>query len=126
MKLTIVYWNTAGRNGLASIALHDRREGDIIPIQEPCFNKQTKTVYCLAQARYQRVYSEGRAALYINKRHPPQNWEAEAGLDWCREILHGITIWSIYSPIPSSQPTWVSPLQRLAGDDCRTVRESVT
>ena len=82
MKLTIVYWNTAVRNGLASIALNDCREADLIAIQEPWFNKQTKTVYCPAQAKYYRVYSgEGRAALYIHKRHPPLTWDATAGLD---------------------------------------------
>ena len=118
MKLSILYWNTAARNGLASIALNNSREVDLIAIQEPWFNKQTKTVYCPAQAKYQRVYSgEGRAALYIHKRHPPQTWDATAGLDWCRVVLHGITFWSIYSPIPSTQPLWTSPLQKLAGED---------
>ena len=118
MKLSILYWNTAARNGLASIALNNSREVDLIAIQEPWFNKQTKTVYCPAQAKYQRVYSgEGRAALYIHKRHPPPTWDATAGLDWCRVVLHGITFWSIYSPIPSTQPLWTSPLQRLAGED---------
>ena len=118
MKLSILYWNTAARNGLASIALNNSREVDIIAIQEPWFNKQTKTVYCPAQVKYQRVYSgEGRAVLYIHKRHKPQTWDATAGLDWCRVVIHGITVWSIYSPIPSTQPIWTSPLQRLAGEN---------
>jgi hypothetical protein len=113
MKLTIVYWNTAARDGLAAIALHDRREPDIIAIQEPWVSKQTKTIYCPAQGKYQRLYGGGRAALYIHKRHPLDTWEAEASLDWCRIILCGITIWSIYSPIPNSQPQWESPLRYL-------------
>lgn len=118
MKLTIVYWNTDTRNGLASIALHDRREADVIAIQEPWFNQQTKTVYCPAQSKYRRIYSgEGRAVLYIHKRHPPLTWEADTGLDWCRIVLYGVTIWSIYSPIPSTQSPWTSPLQRLASED---------
>jgi hypothetical protein len=71
MKLTIVYWNTAVRDGLAVIALQDRREADGIAIQEPWVNKQTKTVYCPTHSKYHRVYGEGRAALYIHKRHPP-------------------------------------------------------
>jgi hypothetical protein len=116
MKLTIVYWNTAVRDGLAAIALHDYREADVIAIQEPWVNKQTKTIYCPARSKYYRVYGEGRAALYIHKRHPPHTWEAEASLDWCRVVLCGVTIWSIYSPIPSSQPTWNSPLQLLASE----------
>jgi hypothetical protein len=116
MKLTIVYWNTAVRDGLAAIALHDCREADVIAIQEPWVNKQTKTVYCPARAKYHRVYSDGRAALYIHKRHPPHTWEAEAYTDYCRVVLYGVTIWSIYSPIPTSQPLWNSPLQRLASE----------
>src|ERR1700691_1134619 len=113
MKLTIVYWNTAARDGLAAIALHDRREPDIIAVQEPWVSKQTKTTYCPAQGKYQRLYGGGRAAMYIHKRHPPYTWEAEANLDWCRVVLCGITIWSLYSPIPASQPIWESPLQYL-------------
>jgi hypothetical protein len=66
MKLTIVYWNTAVRDSLAAIALHDRREVDVIAIQEPWVNKQTKTIYCPTQSKYYRVYGEGRAALYIH------------------------------------------------------------
>ena len=118
MKLTIAYWNTAGRNGLASLALHNHQEVDIIAIQEPWLNKQTKTVYCPAQAKYRRIFGgSGRAALYIHKRHPPQTWGATAGQDWCKVTLQGVTIWSIYSPIPASQPNWDSPLQKLASED---------
>ena len=103
MKLTIVYWNTAVRDGLAAIALHDYREADVIAIQEPWVNKQTKTIYCPARAKYHRIYNDGRAALYIHKRHPPHTWEAEAYIDYCRVVLCGVTIWSIYSSIPTSQ-----------------------
>jgi hypothetical protein len=53
MKLTIVYWNTVVRDSLAVIALYDRREPDIITVQEPWVSKQTKTIYCLAQGKYQ-------------------------------------------------------------------------
>jgi hypothetical protein len=113
MKLTVVYWNTAARDGLAAIALHDRREPDIIAVQEPWVSKQTKTIYCPGQGKYQRIYGTGRAALYIHKRHPPNTWVAEANLDWCRVTLQGVTIWSVYSPIPTSQPAWESPLQQL-------------
>jgi hypothetical protein len=117
MKLTIVYWNTAARDGLAAIALQDRREADVIAVQEPYLNRQTKTIYCPSQAKYQRIYGGGRAAIYIHKRHPLYTWKAEANLDWCRVVLHGVTIWSIYSPIPASQPEWNSPLQWLAGEE---------
>jgi hypothetical protein len=119
MKLTVVYWNTAARDGLAAIALHDRREPDIIAVQEPWVSKQTKTIYCPGQGKYQRIYSTGRAALYIHKRHPPNTWVAEANLDWCRVVLHSVTIWSVYSPIPTSQPPWDSPLQRLSTETPR-------
>jgi hypothetical protein len=116
MRLTIAYWNTAGRNGLASIALNNSQEFDILAIQEPWYNKQIKTVYCPAQAKYRRIFSEGRAALYIHKRHPLNTWAADAGPDWCKVTLQGTTIWSIYSPIPTNQQ-WVSPLQKLAGEE---------
>jgi hypothetical protein len=116
MNLTIVYWNTAARDGLAAIALQDRHEPDVIAVQEPHFNRQTKTIYCPSRGRYQRVYGDGRAALYIHKRHPAHTWEAEANIDWCWVLLQGVTIWSIYSPIPASQTVWNSPLLRLAGE----------
>jgi endonuclease/exonuclease/phosphatase family protein len=116
MRLSIAYWNTAGRNGLASIVLNSDQEFDIIAIQEPWYNKQTMTVYCPAQAKYRRIFSEGRAALYIHKRHPPNTWTAAAGLDWCRATLKGVTIWSIYSPIPTNQQ-WTSPLQALTSKE---------
>jgi hypothetical protein len=48
-----------------------RREPDVIAVQEPWVSKQTKTIYCPGQGKYQRIYSTGRAALYIHKRHPP-------------------------------------------------------
>jgi retron-type reverse transcriptase len=117
MKLTIIYWNTAARDGLAAIALQDRREADVIAVQEPYLNRQTKTIYCPSQAKYRRIYGGGRAAIYIHKRHPLYNWKAEANLDWCWVVIHGVTIWSIYSPIPASQPVWNSPLQRLASEE---------
>jgi len=116
MRLSIAYWNTAARNGLASIALNNSQEFDIVAIQEPWYNNQTKTVYCPAQARYQRIFSEGRAALYIHKRHPLNTWVATAGPDWCKVTIHGVTIWSIYSPIPTNQQ-WTSPLQTLASEE---------
>jgi hypothetical protein len=35
MKLTIAYWNTAGSRENAALALEERREFDVIAIQEP-------------------------------------------------------------------------------------------
>jgi hypothetical protein len=35
MKLIVIYWNTAARDGLAVIALYKRQEPDVIAVQEP-------------------------------------------------------------------------------------------
>ena len=48
MKLIVVYWNTTGYNGLASIVLNNPIQFDIVVVQEPWFNKQMQTVYCPA------------------------------------------------------------------------------
>ena len=98
-----------------SLILQDDRQFDVIAVQEPWVNPQMKTVYCPVGSRYQRVYGAGRAALYVHKRHGPTDWQAEMGFDWCKVTLQGMTVWSIYSPIPKDQQ-WESPLQRLSGD----------
>jgi len=84
MELTIAYWNTAGRNGLASLILDSDQEYDIVAIQEPWYNKQTQSIYGPARGRYYRLYDSGRAALYIHKRHQQNTWTTEAGPDWCK------------------------------------------
>ena len=96
--------------------LNSNQEFNIITIQKPQYNKQTMTVYCPVQAKYQQIFSKGRAALYIHKRHPLNTWTAAARPNQCRATLKGVTIWLIYLPIPTNQQ-WTSPLQALTSKE---------
>ena len=55
------------------------------------------------------IYSSGKAALYVHKRHRPGSWSSRAGENWCsvtfREGL--FTVYSVYNPnlaTPQSTP----------------------
>ncbi len=96
--------------------LNSDQEFNIIAIQEPWYNKQTITVYCPIQAKYRRIFSKGRAALYIYKRHPLNTQTTAARPNQCRATLKGVIIQLIYSPIPTNQQ-WTSPLQALTSKE---------
>ena len=117
MQLTVLYWNTAGSKTNDALALVERREYDVIALQEPWYNRQQKTTYCPARGRYRRIFGNGRAALYVHKRHGIGTWTQRTGQDWCSatfgEGSESITIWSVYSPNPQERP-WQSPLTELA------------
>ena len=83
VELTIVYWNTAGKQELTALALEDCNEYDVVAIQEPWINRHLRTTYCPRSCRYQRVYGSGRAALSVHKRHGVAKWSQETGEDWC-------------------------------------------
>ena len=53
-------------------ALGDSKEFDVVALQEPYRNRTTMSVYC--NERYYRIFDEGRAALFVHKRHPVTLW----------------------------------------------------
>src|SRR6266516_3340443 len=115
MRLEILSWNVANADHNAEQALRDKREFDLIALQEMSINKSTKSVY--TNERYHRVYDSGRAALFIHKRHSVAAWTQRAGTDWCCATFgtgaESITIWSIYSEQYVKTP-WQSPIPELA------------
>ena len=52
MNLSIVYWNTVKNSEAAIIVLEDRREYDIIVLQEILRSLETGRAYCPALGRY--------------------------------------------------------------------------
>lgn len=113
----VLYWNQAKSRTAAQEAIESRQEYDILAIQEPWVNKQTKQPYHPQSSRYHLVWGTGCAAIYINKRTAPSDWTEEAGEDWAairlRQGAEWMTIYSAYSPC-NDEPNWTSPLQRVA------------
>lgn len=117
MKITILFWNAAASRSNVALALENRAEYDVIAIQEPWINRNTGGLYCPRRCRYQSVFTVGRAALYIHKRHDIAAWEQRAGVDWSM-ITFGdgpdaVSVWSIYSPNQGDPTQWDSPLTEL-------------
>ena len=120
MKISVVQWNTAGTKALAALALEASSEYDFLAIQEPWTNRDTGQVYCPSNSRYEAVYSCGRAALYIHKRHSQAILARRTGVDWSMASLQTIQgaleIWSIYSPKYEAR-NWLTPLRELAAQE---------
>jgi len=84
MVVAILLWNTEG-NKLALEVLLEEAKYDILSIQEPWINRQTKSTYCPRSAKYHLIHTPGgRAALYVNKRLAISEWDYEAKGDWYR------------------------------------------
>ena len=86
---------------------------DIIALQEPWINRQTRTTYCPSSCAYNVVYKCGRAAIYLHKRFDASTITNQAGEDWCY-ITFGsgasaFTVWSLYSPNQAGS-RWISPI----------------
>ena len=115
--ITLLYWNQAKKPATAREAVEGREEYDLLAVQEPWINKQTKQPYCPRSSRYHLVWGSGRAAIYVNKRIATSKWTSEAGEDWAAVHLQcgsqPLTIYSIYSPC-EGEPNWASPLELLA------------
>ena len=123
MNLSIVYWNTVKNSEATIIVLEDRREYNIIVLQEILRSLETGRAYCPALGRYRIVYTgKGRAAIYIHKHYTVARQSQEAGDDWCRVTFRlrpeALTVQSIYSLYESERREdglQQSPLQRLTG-----------
>ena len=65
--------------------------------------------------RYRMIYYEGRAVLYIHKRHPIAIWSQNRGADWCIVTFKELNVlmFTVYSP-NRDQDSWDSPLSHLA------------
>jgi hypothetical protein len=117
MNLSVIYWNTAKNPEAIPVVLGDRREFDVIAIQEPSRNKETGRLYCPARGKYYLIYGgTGRAALYVHKRHSISFWSQDTDEDRCSVTFgseqEAVRAWSIYSPCEETD--WRSPLNELA------------
>ena len=106
MVVSILLWNTEGIRQPLQVLLEEAKY-DILAIQEPWINKQTKSTYCPRSCKYHLIHApEGHTALYITKRLPVSQWDFEATDEWCWARLKGfepgLEVWSIYNP-PNSK-----------------------
>jgi exonuclease III len=107
MVVSILLWNVEGNRQSLQVLLEEAKY-DILAIQEPWINPQTKSTYCPRSCRYHLVHSpQGRAALYITKDLPLSQWDYEAADEWCWARLtdseSGLEVWSIYNPPDSKE-----------------------
>ena len=103
MKFSILSWNIE-RNKEALEVLLEEAKYDVLAIQEPWKNKQTGSTYCPRSSKYHLVHSpEGRAAIFVSRRHEVGLWDYEAAHNWCRVQFptlgtNGLEVWSVYNP----------------------------
>ena len=84
MIVKILLWNTEGNKQALEVLLEEAKF-DLLAIQEPWINRQTKATYCPRSSKYYLVHSrEGRAAIFVSRRFEIGQWEYEATRDWCR------------------------------------------
>src|SRR4051794_29201737 len=104
MKVKILLWNTEG-NKQALEALLKEAQYDLLTIQEPWINRQTKSTYCPRGSKYYLIHSqEGRAAIFVSRRFEIRQWEYETTGDYCKVWFpkigdNGLKLWSIYNPL---------------------------
>lgn len=105
MRIKILLWNTEGNKQNLEILLEEAKY-DLLAIQEPWINKETKSTYCPRSSKYHLVFQrEGKAAIYVSKRFETGQWDAEATDQWCRVWFpeldlgqgRGFELWSIYN-----------------------------
>lgn len=111
MKFRILLWNTEGNKQALEVLLEEARY-DLLAVQEPWINKETRSTYCPRGSKYHLVFElEGRAAIYVSKRFEIGQWDFETSENWCRVCFpdvdlgqgaRGFELWSIYNP-PSSK-----------------------
>ena len=103
MKVKILLWNTEGNKQALEVLLEEA-QFDLLAIQEPWINRQTRSTYCPRGSKYHLVHSlEGRAAIFVSRKYDIGQWEYEATRDWCRVWFQGLgdrglELWSIYNP----------------------------
>jgi hypothetical protein len=102
MITKILLWNTEG-NKQALEALLEEAQYDLLAIQEPWINRQTKSTYCPRGSKYYLTHSpEGRAAIFVSRRYEIGQWDYEATRDWYRVWFpdlgkDGLEVWSVYN-----------------------------
>ncbi|KAM4061273.1 hypothetical protein HRG_013744 [Hirsutella rhossiliensis] len=111
----LMYWNTNRQPTLTKLALRAPHAADVIAIQEPAKKAKTGHPICPSRSSYRLVFTGGRAALYVHKRHDTGSWTSDGGVDWCSVTFtkSNTTIFSVYSPIYAREPNQ-SPLPALA------------
>ncbi len=68
MRIKILLWNTEGNKQNLEILLEEAKY-DLLAIQEPWINKETKSTYCPRSSKYHLVFQrEGKAVIYVSKR----------------------------------------------------------
>jgi hypothetical protein len=108
MRVKVLLWNTGKVKQNLEILLEEARY-DLLAVQEPWINQETRSTYCPRSAKYYLVHQlGGRAAIYVSKRFGAGQWEAEMARDWCRvrfpeidlgaEQERGFELWSVYNP----------------------------
>ena len=111
MRIKILLWNTEGNKQNLEILLEEAKY-DLLAVQEPWINRETKSTYCPRSSKYYLVFQqEGKAAIYISKRFGVDQWEAEATARWCWVRFpsldlgwgQGFELWSIYNPPGGNQ-----------------------
>lgn len=128
MKIRVLLWNTKGIKQELEALLEEARY-DLMAIQEPWINKQTRSTYYPRGSKYHLVHKpSGRAAIFVSRKFDIGQWEYEATEEYCRVWLpglgsRGLELWSIYNhpedkTIPQAllnQPAPAYPVV-LAGD----------
>jgi hypothetical protein len=112
MRVRILLWNTEGNKQALEVLLEEAKY-DLLAVQEPWINKETKSTYCPRSSKYHLVFKlEGRAAIYISKRFEVGQWDFETSDNWCRVWFpeanlgqgnRGLELWSIYNPPDSKE-----------------------
>jgi len=101
MKIKALLWNTEGNKQVLEALLEEARY-DLLAIQEPWINKQTKSTYCPRGSKYHLVHkTSGRAAIFVSRKFDIGQWEYEATEDYYRVWFpgfSGLELWSIYNP----------------------------
>ena len=108
MTYKVLYWNTRTKSKLTHLALWNSSGADVVAIQEPHIGK-TQASACSSRANYGLIYTSGKAAMYIHKRHDPGSWTPDGGENWCSVtfLRDRLIIYSIYNPngaTPQSSP----------------------
>ncbi|EAQ84238.1 hypothetical protein CHGG_10642 [Chaetomium globosum CBS 148.51] len=107
MIFRILLWNTEGNKQALEVLLEEAKY-DLLAVQEPWINRETKSTYCPRSSKYHLVFKlEGRAAIYVSKKFEIGQWDSEVSENWCRVRFpeadlgqegHGLELWSVYNP----------------------------
>ncbi|EAQ90768.1 hypothetical protein CHGG_02703 [Chaetomium globosum CBS 148.51] len=80
------------RNKQALEALLEEAQYDLMAIQEPWINQQTKSTYCPRGSKYHLVHkASGRAAIFVSRKFDTGQWEYETSKEHCKGAQRGRT-----------------------------------